>query len=168
MNTPIRFQRFRIRRGGLIALGLSLALVIPALSSAGEIRLKPYNRGQGLQSPVRTPSQHDTSQPTRLSGTFEYSLRSGLTLQGQTVQVTARTAVFPSIKGSSMMPDPSDLQGHYGTVYGQPGPNGVEAVLLILNRDSRYGVTTDGPDLQQFQLEGGSMAPLELGDEVPQ
>lgn len=153
--------------GGLVLLGLSLLLLVPATSQAGDL-LRPFARGRGLQSPVRTPSEHDLSQPTRLSGTFEYSFRSGLTINGQTVEVTSRTTVFPSLNGSSQLPDPGDLQGHAATVYGRPGPDGVEALLLILDRDSRYGISTQDPNIQQFQLGGADRAPVELGDGVPQ
>lgn len=154
--------------GGIVALGLSALLLLPATAQGGQIDLKPYNRGRGLQSPVRTPAERDLARPTRVSGDFEYSLRDGLTLGGKTVQITSRTSVFPNFKGSSTMPDPAELEGYRATVYGRPGPNGVEAVLLILDLNTRYGVTTQDPaNIQQFQLGDGGAAPIELGDNVP-
>ncbi len=168
MNHPIRIMRSRKALGGLLILGLSVFLIAPVVSYAAEVQLRPYNRGRGLQSPVRTPSERDQSQPTRLSGIFEYSYREGLTLGGRTIQITSRTSVFPSIDGSSILPDPAELQGRSATIYGSPGPNGVEAVLLILDPDSMYGISTENPTIQQFSIDGGELLPQEMSVSTPQ
>jgi hypothetical protein len=148
-----------------VALGLSLLLLGPT-DILARARSGIPNHGRGIPSPVLTPAQREAARPVRISGTFEYSLHSGLTLGGQTVRVTTQTTIYPSPSKGNLFPDPGDLQGYRGTIYGRPGPEGVEAVLLILDRGSRYGVDTSGPNSQD--LGSGSPAPRKGGDGVPQ
>lgn len=142
----IRFHPTPTRRilRGMASLALLALLVWPAASSAQQL-MRPYNNGKGLESPVRTPEERAETQAVRLSGVFRHSLRDGLSIDDRPVLVTTGTTVFPSLSEHSMLPDPADLQGRDATVYGRPGPNGVEAVLVILDGNTRFGVQISAP-----------------------
>lgn len=167
-------KRFHPRRArtllrGLAATALLALLVWPAASPAQEMKLRPYNNGRGMHSPVRTPEERDaTSKAVRLSGTFRHNLRDGLTLDDRPVVVSSRTAVFPSIRDQSYLPDPDDLQGRGATVYGKQGPNGVEAVLVILDGSGLYGVDISTPRTSQMSIGEDADEPLEMPSGTPQ
>lgn len=146
MRTGINKTRVRAVMAPLVSLGLLAILAWPVVAQAQEMELRPYNNGRGMKSPVRTPQERsDGPKAVRIAGTFRHNNRDGLTLQDQTVSITANTAVFPAVNGRSYLPDPTDLRGRRGTVFGRPGPNGIEAVLVILEMEA--GFRLDVPEL---------------------
>lgn len=151
---------------GVLSLALLVTLTCPASTQAQEMRIRPYNHGRGMESPVRSPQVRDDSEKAvRLSGTFLYGLRSGLTIQDRPVRVSPNTTVFPSLGDRSYLPDPGDLEGRQGTVYGHPGPNGIEAVLIILQGEVSYRVNVSAELSRPAPTEEGL---VELAPGTPQ
>lgn len=156
MRTRTRVSTATRLLPGLISLILLVMMVCPTVVQAQEMRLRPYNHGRGMKSPVQTPQERgDNTRAVRISGTFGYSLRSGLTLNDRSVRVTVNTAVFPSLRDRRHLPDPSDLAGLKGTVYGRPGINGIEAVLIILQTGTDYRLEVQTLLDRPAPVEGG-------------
>lgn len=169
MTTAIHKNLTQRMITGLVFSTLVALMAWPSGSSADEIRLRPYNNGRGMHSPVRTPQERgESSQALRLSGTFRYSPRDGLSLADRPIVLSGGTTVFPSIRDQSYLPDPSQLRGRQGTIYGRQGPNGIEAVLVILESTDPALPKIGGPDAEQMQVGDPSRGPVAIPAGTPE
>ena len=105
---------------GLVAAGLAIN------EQSGKTTSHVHERAL-----VAAESRGDAT--VRLSGVFRRHLGEGLHLEGRRVRLSSRTAVFPFRPDLQRPPRVGHLEGRPATVYGHPGPDGVEAILVILN-----------------------------------
>lgn len=86
-----------------------------------------------LRAPARTAAP-GTSRAVRLQGEIQHTRRD-FSIAGQRLVFGERTTFFPGTSDVSRSRLPKTLRGLYATVYGRRTPQGVEAVLVILDVD---------------------------------